>query len=141
MAEKVKAVEAQPLEVTPLDQWKIKTWLVELPSKRVVRVRTISLLAAIAEGNIPNGLNATVAQVIDKPSAGLASISDDLPMLVRFMRWVTAKTVVAPRIWEGVGECPADAVSMDVFTDDELAALTNFAVWQSLDGFASFRQE
>src|ERR1700738_4156326 len=128
------------LQVTPPSEWKQARLgkLVELPSGRIVRVRTtFDLMTAVGNGFVPNPLAEIFQEQIrtNKPSSKTLT-AEHLEQMNEFMRRVICKSVVEPKVemvpagedantWEPEDE---DAVSIEDFTSNDRSFL--FAVVQ-----------
>ncbi len=143
MSEKELIVEeSAPLTLTPIGQWRLKTWLARLPNGCVVRLRTINLLEAVRRGQVPNSLLPLARKVVAGGGLNMDKISDaEMTAMLDLMAWVTTQCVVYPTLWDGEGEPPADSVPLDWLTQDDQTAITNWALQGVTAEFAGFCAE
>jgi len=140
MTDRIKAVPSEDLVLTPANEWRAKTWLVQLPSGRVCRVRTVSLVQAIARGDVPNALIPMVTEMMDGKRSMAELDPEELAGLMDVMVWLAKRVTLYPQIVDDDPQAD-DEVSIDAVSDADLMALGQFAINGGLDVFAGFREE
>lgn len=138
------------LELTPLDEWRVQTWLAKLPSGRVVRLRKLNFLDMVQRGDIPNSLIPAVRRMLEldkdedtKPAeqTPLADLQEKLGLAA----WAARGALVHPRLWDGQDKCPQGAVPIETMTQEDLLAVAAWAMgdWAPLQEspFRSIRPE
>ena len=142
MAEKQTEAQEKKLEVTPLEQWEVPTYLLEIPSGRVVRVRTLELQGCIVRGEVPNTLLGVVSETMSEGTAAAMDRlqGEDPTKLLQLMYWMVEQVMVEPKVWNGEGKKPADAIGHEQLSDED----HNEIVTVAMSGpavLAPFREE
>ena len=115
------------LEITPLDAWRVQTWVARLPSGRVVRLRKLNFLDMIQRGDIPNNLLPAVRRMLglaDEKTEAKPSELVDLQEKIGLAAWAARGAMVYPVLWDGQGKCPKDAVPIGAMDHTDLLAIS-----------------
>ena len=132
------------LVVTPLEEWRPKTFVTQLPSGRVVRLRqSMSLLDCLERGQVPDPLVKIVMDMVN--GAAPDDIREDPALMAQYLNWMAEKMIVEPAIWDGKGKQPKGTVSAamlhEILTDDDKGMIVSFAMQGVTALLGPFREE
>ena len=120
---------AEGLQVTPISEWREPGTAMRLPSGMVVRVMPVSIVSAIARGNIPNPLLAPIAEAFTKTGSTSTVLNIEDPTLqMQFMSWLAKQVLAYPVLWDGQGERPANSIPQSWLSDADILALAVYAM-------------
>jgi hypothetical protein len=127
MTDELQLQPAEVLELTPLTEYRVGTWLAKLPSGRVVRIKPLSLLDSVVMGHIPNTLLPAVQKLLNGDSAPLAAMETDLVANVEMIYWAVEAVMIFPRVWDGKGKQPAESITHAALSMEDHIALAGWA--------------